>query len=105
MKKRDAPRPNAVMKAVMDRQRASVSDVARSLGVSRQHVYYLIDGRARFTAGMAVRFERAFGKRAEHLMRLQLRLDLEEARRAADRAADPDADPADAAGGQPLAEA
>jgi addiction module HigA family antidote len=68
----------------MDRRGISVSDAAKSLGVSRQQVYYLIEGRVRFTADMAVRFERAFGVRADHLLRLQLKIDLDEARRTAD---------------------
>lgn len=84
MKQRTTPRPNAVLKAVMDRRGISVSDAAKSLGVSRQQVYYLIEGRVRFTADMAVRFERAFGVRADHLLRLQLKIDLDEARRTAD---------------------
>lgn len=86
MAKRATPRPNAILKSVMDRKGIRISDVAKSLGVSRQQVYYLIDGKVRLTADMAVRFERAYGLRAEHLMRLQLKIDLEQARRAADPA-------------------
>ena len=83
MAKRATPRPNAVLKAVLEREGVRISDIAKTLGVSRQQIYYLIDGRVRLSADMAVRFERAFGLRAEHLMRLQLKIDLDEARRAA----------------------
>jgi addiction module HigA family antidote len=86
MAKRATPRPTEILKAVMDRKGIGISDMAKSLGVSRQQVYYLLDGRVRLTADMAVRFERAFGLRAEHLMRLQLKLDLDQARRAAEEA-------------------
>ncbi|MCC6470464.1 MAG: HigA family addiction module antidote protein [Alphaproteobacteria bacterium] len=84
MSKPESLRPNAVLKEIMERRKVGAAEVAKSLGVSRQHVYYLMDGRARFTPVMAVRFERAFGLRAEELLQLQLEQDLEEARRAID---------------------
>ncbi|MCC7049139.1 MAG: HigA family addiction module antidote protein [Alphaproteobacteria bacterium] len=96
MSNRESLRPNAVLRQVMEREKVGAADVAKSLGVSRQHVYYLLDGRARFTAAMAVRFERAFGLRAEELLQLQLAEDLDEARNAIDGET--------TAGGGPMAE-
>ena len=49
----------------------SVSTIAEKLGVSRQAMSSLLNGRAGISAEMAIRFEKAFGLRAETLMRMQ----------------------------------
>ena len=59
----------------------SVSTIAEKLGVSRQAMSSLLNGRAGISAEMAIRFEKAFGLRAETLMRMQATHDLAQARR------------------------
>ena len=59
----------------------SVSAVAEKLGVSRQAMSSLLNGRAGISAEMSIRFEKAFGLRADSLMRMQAAHDLAQVRR------------------------
>ncbi|MEO5705820.1 MAG: HigA family addiction module antitoxin [Alteraurantiacibacter sp.] len=54
----------------------SVTDCAAHLGVSRQNMSALLNGRAALSAMMALRFEKAFGISAETLLRMQVAYDL-----------------------------
>ena len=54
----------------------SINDLAEAFGVSRQSISSLLNGRAALSADMAIRFEHAFGVKAETLMRMQARYDL-----------------------------
>ena len=58
----------------------SVTDLARHLGVTRQAMSALLNGRAGLSAEMAIRFEKAFGIQAETLLRMQASYELAEAR-------------------------
>ena len=59
----------------------TVSAAAEKLGVSRQAMSSLLNGRAGISAEMAIRFEKAFGLTADSLLRMQAAHDLAEARR------------------------
>ncbi len=59
----------------------TVSAAAEKLGASRQAMSSLLNGRAGISAEMAIRFEKAFGLRADSLLRMQAAHDLAEARR------------------------
>ena len=59
----------------------TVSAAAEKLGVSRQAMSSLLNGRAGISAEMAIRFEKAFGLRADSRLRMQAAHDLAEARR------------------------
>ena len=59
----------------------TVSAAGEKLGVSRQAMSSLLNGRAGISAEMAIRFEKAFGLRADSLLRMQAAHDLAEARR------------------------
>ena len=61
----------------------SVTAAAERLGVTRQAMSNLLGGRAGHSAEMAVRFEGAFGLRAETLLRMQMAHDLAAVRRRA----------------------
>ncbi len=61
----------------------SVTEAARALGVGRQALSALLNGRAAVSADMAVRFEKAFGISAGLLIRMQAQYDLAEARKRA----------------------
>ena len=63
----------------------SVTAAARALGVTRPALSNLLNGRASQSSDMAIRIEKAFGPRMEHLMRMQLAYDLARARATADR--------------------
>ena len=58
----------------------SVTEAAQKLRVTRQAMSNLLGGRAGLSAEMAIRFEKAFGVRADTLMRMQAAFDLAQAR-------------------------
>ena len=58
----------------------NVATLARHFGVSRQALSTLLNGHANLSADMAIRFEKAFGVKADTLLRLQIVYDLGQAR-------------------------
>ena len=58
----------------------SVKDLADHFGVSRQEVSTLLNGDVGMSALMAIRFERAFGVKADTLMRMHASYELAQAR-------------------------
>ena len=58
----------------------NVAALARHFGVSRQALSTLLNGHANLSADMAIRFEKAFGVRADTLLRMQTAYDLAQAR-------------------------
>ena len=63
-------------------------DVAKSaavLGVTRPALSRLLNEKAALSPEMALRIEKAFGPKADHLMRIQLSYDMARARRNADQ--------------------
>jgi addiction module HigA family antidote len=59
----------------------SVTEAARVLGVTRQTLNNLVNGKAGVSAEMAVRLSKAFGSKPEFWLRLQMNYDLAEVRR------------------------
>lgn len=64
--------------------RISVKELAGHFGVSRQALSTLLNGHSSLSAGMALRFEKAFSVKADTLMRMQVAYDMAEARAHAD---------------------
>jgi len=60
--------------------RLSVTSAAEKLKVTRQAMSSLLNGRAGLSAEMAIRFEKAFGVKAETMLRMQSAHDLARAR-------------------------
>lgn len=58
----------------------NVKALAKHFGVSRQALSTLLNGHAALSADMAIRFEKAFGIKADTLMRMQTAYDLAQAR-------------------------
>ena len=58
----------------------NVTALADHLDVSRQSMSKLLNGRQGLTAEMAIRFEKAFGLKADTLLRMQSAHELAEAR-------------------------
>ena len=58
----------------------SVTLTAEKLGVTRQAMSNLLNANAGLSADMAIRFEKAFGVRADTMLRMQAAHDLAEAR-------------------------
>jgi addiction module HigA family antidote len=54
----------------------SVTALAKHLGISRQTLSALLNGNARLSAVMAIRFEKAFGIKAYTLLRMRAAVEL-----------------------------
>ena len=61
----------------------SVTNGARVLGVTRQALNNVVNGKAAVSPEMAIRLEKAFGSSAETWLRMQMAHDLSEAKRRA----------------------
>jgi addiction module HigA family antidote len=59
----------------------AVKDLAAHFSVSRQNLSNVLNGHTALTAEMAIRFEQAFGLKADTLIRMQSAHDLAQARR------------------------
>jgi addiction module HigA family antidote len=71
------PHPGGIVRRqVIEPLELTVSDAATILGVSRQAVSLLLNERTDLTPQMALRIEKAFGPKMDHLMRMQLAYDL-----------------------------
>ena len=57
-----------------------VTDTAAKLRVTRQAMSALLNGHAGLSAEMAIRFEKAFGLKADSMLRMQTAFDLAKAR-------------------------
>lgn len=57
-----------------------VTELADHMDVARQSMSKLLNGRQGLSADMAIRFEKAFGLKAETLMRMQAAHELAQAR-------------------------
>lgn len=64
----------------LDKRGWTQEDAAMKLGVSRLSVNELLNGRRTLTAPMALRLEKVFKIDAESWLRLQMRMDLDDAR-------------------------
>ncbi|MBA4163643.1 MAG: addiction module antidote protein, HigA family [Erythrobacter sp.] len=65
-----------MQRTYLDHYGISVTEVAKHLGVSRQNMSALLNGRAAMSAMMALRFEKAFGISAQTLLAMQVGYDL-----------------------------
>jgi addiction module HigA family antidote len=77
MTMKNPPHPGGLIRReVIEPLELSVSDAAAILGVSRQSVSLLLNERTDLSPQMALRIEKAFGPKMDHLMRMQLAYDL-----------------------------
>lgn len=71
------PHPGVVIRSdIIEGHRLSVTAAAGLLGVSRQALSSLLNGRVDLTGDMALRIEKAFGPRMETLMGMQSAYDI-----------------------------
>jgi antitoxin HigA-1 len=59
----------------------TVTEAAGALGVTRQALNNLLNEKSSLSAEMALRIEKAFGPRMDHLLRMQLEYDMAQARK------------------------
>jgi antitoxin HigA-1 len=69
---------------IVDPHGVSINRLATSFHVTRQTLSNLFNGHTALSADMAIRFEKAFGIRADTLMRMQANYDMAQARSCAD---------------------
>ena len=75
-------RPGAIIRdEVLEPLGLSVTAAAAALGVARPTLSNLLNGKAALSPEMAIRIEKAFGPKADHLLRVQLAYDLAQARK------------------------
>lgn len=80
----DPPHPGAFIKRqCLEPLGLTVTDAARGLGVSRNTLSMLVNGRLGISPEMAVRLSKAFGGSAESWLRQQMHYDLWHAQRTA----------------------
>ncbi len=65
---------------IVDPHGIAVKDLAGHSHVSRQALSALLNGHASLSADMVIRFEKAFGLKADTLMRMQVAYDMARAR-------------------------
>jgi len=73
-------RNNRAETEIVEPAQVSVTALADHFGVSRQALSTLLNGNANLSADMAIRFEKAFGIKADTLLRMQTTYDLAQAR-------------------------
>jgi addiction module HigA family antidote len=74
---KNPPHPGGIIRRqVIEPLGLSVSRAADLLGVTRQALSLLLNERTNLSPQMALRIEKAFGPKMDHLMRMQLAYDL-----------------------------
>ncbi len=76
--------PGKIIKHSLEKLNLSVTDTAQCLGVTRQTLSRLINGKTTVSPEMAIRLSKAFGSTPEHWLRMQLAYDMAQIRQKAD---------------------
>lgn len=72
--------PGRLVKNEIDELGLSVAEAAEALGVTRQQLYNVINGKSAVTPEMAIRLEKGIGSTADTWIRMQTAYDLAEVR-------------------------
>jgi len=81
MPMKNPPHPGGLIRReIIDPLGLSVSEAAGILSVTRQTLSLLLNERTDLSSEMALRIEKAFGPKMDHLMRMQLAFDLAQQR-------------------------
>ena len=72
--------PGLLLKDDLEELGLSVAEAAKGLGVTRQQLYNVINGRSAITPEMAIRLEKGVGSNADHWLRLQAAYELAQLR-------------------------
>jgi addiction module HigA family antidote len=72
--------PGRLIKNELDEMGIGVADAAEALGVTRQQLYNVINGKSAVTPEMAVRLEQGIGSTADTWLRMQTAFDLAQVR-------------------------
>jgi addiction module HigA family antidote len=83
MPMKNPPHPGELIRENLEDLALSVADAAAGLGITRQQLYNVINGKSGVTPEMALRLEKAFGGSADLWLRMQVNYDLAQVRRRA----------------------
>jgi antitoxin HigA-1 len=72
--------PGKLVKYELDEMGLSVAEAANALGVTRQQLYNVINGKSAVTPEMAIRLEKGIGSTADTWLRMQAAFDLAQVR-------------------------
>jgi len=81
MPMKNPPHPGELVKDNVDELGLSIAEAAKGLGVTRQQLYNVVNGKSAITPEMAVRLEKALGGTADLWLRMQVNYDLAQVRR------------------------
>ena len=73
--------PGRLLKDDIEALRLSVAEAAKSLGVTRQQLYRVLNGTSAISPEMAFRLEKAIGTSADAWLRMQMAFDLAQVRK------------------------
>ena len=77
MRMHNPPHPGEIIREFcLDTLKMTVTDAAKSLGVTRKTLSALLNGRAGITPEMSLRLSKVFGRTPEGWLKLQLQYDL-----------------------------
>ena len=80
MRMKNPAHPGRMIKNELDEMGIGVADAAEALGVTRQQLYNVINGKSAVTPEMAVRLEQGIGSTADTWLRMQTAYDLAQVR-------------------------
>jgi addiction module HigA family antidote len=80
MPMKNPPHPGRLLKDEIEELKLSVAEAAEGLGVTRQQLYNVLNGKSAISPEMAVRLEQGIGSTAETWLRMQAAYDLAQAR-------------------------
>jgi antitoxin HigA-1 len=80
MAMKNPPHPGELLKDNVDELGLTVAEATKGLGVTRQQLYDVINGKSAISPEMAVRLEKALGGTADLWLRMQVNYDLAQVR-------------------------
>jgi len=81
MPMKNPPHPGGLIRDNLEDLGLPVAQAAAGLGITRQHLYNVINGKSGITPEMAVRLEKALGGSADAWLRMQASHDLTQVRK------------------------
>jgi antitoxin HigA-1 len=90
MTMKNPPHPGRSVRHCIELLGLTITGAAKVLGVTRQALNNLVNGKSGISADMAIRLGKAFGGDAETWLRLQVAYDLAQAREQLLRDSEPD---------------
>jgi addiction module HigA family antidote len=77
---KDPSHPGRILRGEIAELNLSVAEAAEGLGVTRQQLYNVLNGKSAITPEMAIRLEQGIGSTAETWLRMQNAYDIAQAR-------------------------